>query len=219
MTLQRLAFACLLLTTSAAFGQTRYISDDIPITLRSGPSLENRIVRNLSAGVRVEVLGVNDDESYTQVRLADDTDGWVLTRYLTAEPIARDRLAAAERNLTAAESRIDELEAQAAVLTDELALAREQLDSMSSTNSEVTSELQNIRSASANAIALRDQNEELRRRLAETDQRINRLTMDNAELQSDSRQNWFMVGAGVLFGGFLIGLIAPSFKRRRRSDW
>lgn len=219
MTLQRLAFAFLLLTTLSAFGQTRFISDDIPIELRAGPSLEYRILRYLSAGVRLEALETNEDESYTHVRLGDDTDGWVLSRYLIEEPIARDRLAAAERNLAAAQTRAEELEAQVAALTEELTTARGRLDSMQSTNSEVTTELQDIRRASANAIALRDQNEELRLRLGEADQRINRLTMDNTELQSDSRQRWFMVGGGVLFGGFLIGLIAPSFKRRRRSDW
>src|SRR5690606_34850430 len=126
MTLQRLAFACLLLTTLSAFGQTRYISDDIPIELRAGPSLEYRILRYLSAGVRLDALETNEDESYTRVRLTDETDGWVLTRYLTAEPIARDRLAAAERNLAAAQTRAKELDGQVAVLTEELNMAREQ---------------------------------------------------------------------------------------------
>lgn len=217
---QRLAFALLLFTTLSAFGQTRYVGDDIPVTLRTGPSLENRIVRNLTAGTRVEALEENEDAGYTRVRVASDgTEGWILTRYLTAQPIARERLAAAESNLTAARSRAEELESQVAALTEDLAATRRQLEAATSESRDVATELQDIRSASANAIALRDQNEDLRRRLAEADERIGRLTMENRELQSDSRQSWFMVGAGVLFGGILIGLIAPSLKRKRRSDW
>src|SRR5688572_22179173 len=98
--LRRAALICLSLIPLAVFGQTRYIADDIPITLRTGPSLENRIVRNLSAGVRVDVLGVDEANGYTRVRVVSDgTEGWVLTRYLQAEPVARERLAAVERNL------------------------------------------------------------------------------------------------------------------------
>jgi len=41
----------------------------------------------------------------------------------------------------------------------------------------------------------------------------------NGALSSRSRQNWFIVGAGVLSGGIVIGLIAPSLRRKRRSDW
>jgi SH3 domain protein len=217
---QRLAFACLLLTTLPAFGQTRYIADDIPVTLRTGPSLDNRIVRNLSSGVRVDALEQNEDAGYTRVRVVSDgTEGWILTRYLSAQPIARDRLAASERELGAARARVQALEAQVAALTEDLASTRRQLESSASANTAVTNELRDIRSASSSAIALRDQNEDLRGRLAEADQRISRLTMENTELQSDSRQNWFMVGAGVLFAGILVGLIAPSFKRKRRSDW
>ncbi|MBN1240378.1 MAG: TIGR04211 family SH3 domain-containing protein [Gammaproteobacteria bacterium] len=220
MKLQRLAFVCLFLASWAAFGQTRYVSDDIPVTLRTGPSLDNRIVRNLSAGTRVDVLGEDEDAGYSRVRVASDgTEGWILTRYLAAQPIARERLAAAERELAAARARVGELETEVASLTEDLRQTRQELEAAMSANSEATSELRDVRNASANAIALRDQNEELRRRLAENDQQISRLTMENRELESDGRQSWFMVGAGVLFGGILIGLIAPSFKRKRRSDW
>lgn len=220
MKLQRLAFVCLCLMSMAAFGQTRYISDEVPVTLRSGPSLENRILRNLSAGVRLEVLGEDEDAGYTHVRVASDgTEGWILTRYLTSQPVARERLAAAERELGTARARVDELETQVASLSEDLRHAREELEAAMSANSDITTELRDIRSASANAITLRDQNETLRRRLAEAEQQISRLTMETRELESDSRQSWFMVGAGVLFGGILIGLIAPSFRRKRRSDW
>lgn len=218
--LRSAALVCLLLLSAAASGQTRYISDDIPITLRTGPSLENRIIRNLSAGVRVEALRVDEESGYTQIRVASDgTEGWVLTRYLQAEPIARERLAAAERNLATARERVQELEAQVAALTEELTRTREELDTTVTSNKDMSRELLDIRNASSNVLALRDQNEQLRRRAAEAEERINRLAMENTELASDSRQSWFLVGAGVLFGGIVIGLVAPNFKRKKRSSW
>ena len=79
--------------------QTRYVTDRTIVELRRGPSTEYLILRNLEAGERVEVLEQND-AGYSRVRVADQgTEGWILTRFLTAEPIARERLAVTERNL------------------------------------------------------------------------------------------------------------------------
>lgn len=222
MLVRRLSIIVLLLTSLTAVGQTlRYISDDIPITLRSGPSLQNKILRNLSAGDQVEVLDADTDNGYSHVRVVGDdgTEGWLLTRYLLTQPIARDRLAAVQKALVDAQGRVKDLEAQVASLTSELEQTRDQLQETASKNHDVTSQLQDIRSVSANAIQLRDQNESLKRNVADSEQRINRLSMENRELQSENRQQWFIVGAGVLLGGILIGLIAPHTKRKRRSSW
>ncbi|NJD05784.1 MAG: TIGR04211 family SH3 domain-containing protein, partial [Methylococcaceae bacterium] len=37
--------------------------------------------------------------------------------------------------------------------------------------------------------------------------------------EADVRQNWFMIGAGVLFSGVLLGLILPRMSWRKRSSW
>jgi SH3 domain protein len=82
------------------------------------------------------------------------------------------------------------------------------------------SELTDIRSAAANALTIRDQNENLRRQVAELTTQVDAASMEIAQLESSSRQNWFIVGAAVLFGGIVIGLIAPSLRpRRRKSSW
>lgn len=214
------ALACLSLISLAAVGQPRFVTDDLRVELRAGPSTEYRIVRYLSSGSRVEALESNDDSGYTRVRVTGDgEEGWVLSRFLQTEPIAAERLRVAERDLGRARARVAELEQEVARLTEELAGTRSELERVSAASGDLSQELEDIRSASANAIAMRDANTELRRRIAEADQRINRLVMENTELESDGRQSWFLVGAGVLFGGILIGLIAPSLRRKRRSSW
>lgn len=215
-----LVFVGLLLVSLAAVGQTRYVSDNIPVMLRSGPSLQNRILKNLSAGTQVAVVSVDEDSGYSQVRVASDgTQGWILTRYLTAQPVARDRLAAAEKALADAKTRLKDLESQVASLTDELTSTQARLEQATTTNTEVTGELEDIRRTAANAIRLHDENEALKQRVAEAQQRVDRLTMQNTELASQGRQQWFLVGAGVLFGGIVIGIVAPNLKRKRRSSW
>jgi SH3 domain protein len=213
-------FALLALAAGTVQAQTRYVSDNLVVELRRGPSTEYLIVRNLPAGEAVEVLEQNSDNGYSRIKVVDQgTEGWILTRFLTSEPIARDKLAVAERSLTAARNRVSELEQQVAGLSAELARTQADLEQTRGVHGEVSAELADIRSASANVVQIREQNESLRQRLTDRDQEVDRLTLENGVLAGRNNQNWFVVGAGVLFGGIVIGLIAPSLRRKRRSDW
>ena len=203
-----------------AQAQTRYVSDRTIVELRRGPSTEYLILRNLEAGERVEVLEQDEAAGYSRVRVADQgTEGWILTRFLAAEPIARERLGAAERNLASARERVTTLETQAAELSRDLTAARAELDQSRTTHASVSRELADIRTASANAVEIRDQNSRLQQRLVERDREVEALTAENARLGARSNQNWFVVGAAVLLAGVVVGLVAPSLRRKRRSDW
>jgi SH3 domain protein len=203
-----------------AQAQTRYVSDRTIVELRRGPSTEYLILRNLEAGERVEVLEQDEAAGYSRVRVADQgTEGWILTRFLTAEPIARERLAAAERGLATARERITTLEAQNAELTRDLSGTRTDLDEMRANHGTVSKELADIRTAAANVVEIRDQNASLQQRLIQRDREVEELTAENARLAGRNNQNWFIVGAAVLLAGIVVGLVAPSLRRKRRSDW
>jgi len=203
-----------------AQAQTRYVTDRTIVEIRRGPSTEYLILRNLEAGERVEVLEQNEEAGYSRVRVADQgTEGWILTRFLTAEPIARERLVAAERGLAAARERVTALEGQTAELTRDLTAARAQLQQTQANHGNVSKELTDIKTAAANVVEIRDENTRLKQRLGERDREVEGLTADNARLAGRSNQNWFVVGAAVLLAGIVIGLVAPSLRRRRRSDW
>jgi SH3 domain protein len=203
-----------------AQAQTRYVTDRTIVELRRGPSTEYLILRNLGAGERVEVLEQNEEQGYSRVKVADEgTEGWILTRFLSAEPIARERLAVAERNLTSARERVTTLETQNANLTRDLATTRTELEKARTEHGTASRELADIRTAAANVVDIRDQNTRLQQRLVQRDKDVEQLTADNARLAGRSNQNWFVVGAAVLLAGIVIGLVAPTLRRRRRSDW
>ncbi len=210
----------LLVCELVAQAQTRYVTDRTLVELRRGPSTEYLILRNLEAGERVDVLEQNEDAGYSRVRVADEgTEGWILTRFLTAEPIARERLAVAERNLTGARERVTALETQNLELANDLAATRAELEQAQANHGTASRELADIRTAAANVVEIRDQNARLQQRLVQRDQEVEQLTADNARLAGRNNQNWFVVGAAVLLGGIVIGLIAPTLRRKRRSDW
>ena len=131
-----------------AQAQTRYVSDRTIVELRRGPSTEYLILRNLEAGERVDVLEQDEAAGYSRVRVADQgTEGWILTRYLTSEPIARERLGVAERNLAAARERVTALEAQTAEQSRDLAATRTYLEQSRTSQGAVSRELAENRTA------------------------------------------------------------------------
>jgi SH3 domain protein len=210
----------MILASLPALAQRMYTSDELIVLLRTGPSIENAIVRNMRPGTALDVLDEDAGNSYSRVRLAgSDVEGYVLSQYLTPERAARDLLVEAERSVATARARVQALETEVAELETELRTTQDTLEAERSSGSAVSAELAAIREASANAVALRDQNETLRRRVAELTAATEAAAIQNSQLASRSRQNWFVVGAAVLFGGIVIGLIAPTLRRTRRSSW
>jgi len=210
------ALACLL-CAALAHAETRYITDKLSVELRRGPSNEYKITRNLEAGLSVEVVEQTPD-GYSRVHVGE-TEGWVMTQFLTTERSARDRLAAAERAASDAKARSTDLERQVAELTAKLGDTKTELDHTRENHDKVSRDLSNIKTAAANVVDIQQQNESLRQKMIDRDRQVEELTAANGDLSGRSRQNWFIVGAAVLFGGIVIGLIAPTLRRKRRSDW
>lgn len=79
----------LLALPGAAQARTAYVSDELVITLRTGKGPEFKIVDYLVTGTPLEVL--QEEDNYMQVRTPTDKEGWVLSRYITAE-IPKERV-------------------------------------------------------------------------------------------------------------------------------
>lgn len=215
----RLLGVALMMVAATAVGQTLYVSDQLVITVRTGPSTENAIITNLVSGDAVEVLQVNAETGYTRVRIQSGVEGWVLGRYLVATPVSQDRLIIAESDLAEAQATVATLEGSVAMLAAELEVTGRRLEETETENASLTKELADLRAASENVLSIRDQNESLRRRLNERNEEAELLAIDNDRLRSRATRDWFVAGAGVLLAGIIVGLIAPRLRRRRRSQW
>jgi len=78
------------LTETVVWAATVYVSDEIKLTLRSGPGTDRKILEIVSTGEKMEVL--EDGEEWVLVRLENDKQGWVLKRYLSADKPSRLKL-------------------------------------------------------------------------------------------------------------------------------
>ena len=214
-----LTLMLLVCLASTALAETRYVSDRLEITLRTGTSTQHSIVRMLPSGTRLEVLERDSASGYARVRTPDGTEGWVLARYLMDQPAARDRLAAATQGASSLEQRVTELASQVEALSGERDALQAQRDGLESELAEVRAELERIRRVSASAIELDNANRELRTRVAAAEQDGTLLRAEIGELQRNTQRDWFVAGAGVLLLGLVLGIVLPRIRWRRRSGW
>ena len=198
--------------------KTKYVTDQFKITLRSGESSSHRITSMLPSGAPVIVLGTNDQTGYTHVKQQDGKKGYVLTRQLMDGPVARDQLV----TLTA---RIRELEAAPGELTSRLAgLQKEHANlqrahkELNSIKQEIEQELSTLKRTATNAVRIANERKDLQSQVKSLTRENAELKQDRLELENNSKQRWFLIGAGVLVGGILLGLILPHLRMRRRKD-
>lgn len=208
-----------LLTPSISIAETtRYVSDELEITMRAGKGTKFGIRKMLLSGTKLEILEA-DPAGYSKVRTAKGVTGWVLTRYLSNNPSARNSLIASRQKV--------------ANLELELAKYKEELQTLSSQNTEsstanmslketaqrLSTELDDLRKTASNAVALNNQNRQLKQDIQKIDDNMQSLIIENSTLKDSDAKSWFLIGAAVLFGGLLLGLILPRLRFQKKDSW
>lgn len=208
-----------LLMWSTAGAQSAWVSDQFEITLRTGPSTSNAIQRMLPSGTQLEILERDEESGYTRVRTRGGTEGWVISRYLMDEPSAREQLAELSQQVSSANERGSTLTSQLSTIRSEYRTAENRIQTLERENERLKSELDEIKRTAANVLAIDSQNKTLQEQLTDAEIQLSALEEQNRELASQTRRNWFIAGAGVMFGGVLVGLILPRIRWQRRSRY
>jgi SH3 domain protein len=209
------------MVAQSSWAATVYVSDSFEITLRTGPSIENKVIAMPSSGQPLEVLDAQGD--WTQVRMhkpdGDTVEGWVLTRYLSARlpwEVQAETLnaenASLKEKLAYAENGVEEARAR------EQDLARKIKENTKALE-DVQAEYDSLRRRAADYLKLEAAYEENRSKLETAESDVNRLIEEVKQLRSSKRNRWFLTGALVLFSGLIIGLVLGRQSRRRRSSY
>ena len=194
---------------STANAETMYISNINKITLRTGPGTDHRVVKMLESGQKVEVL--YQEEDWSQVRLLDGKDGWLLTRFISPEKPSSVLL----KSLT------DEHN----TLLKDTNFAREENSKLKKANSrlsvefestqkklnKITDEYNALKKESADFLGLKSKYQKVKKNL--TQQTEKAIDMEKQLVRNNIK--FFLLGSGVLLIGFVIGF---STKRQRRRS-
>lgn len=214
------------LISSPLQAETQYVIPSSEIPVRRGQGNDYKIVALISDGTKVEVLERGD--SYSLVRLANEKEGWILTRFLSDNPPLTEVVA----TLTSENEAIKLQEQQSAQklilqeqqsiqkqeeLSQALAETEQKLESTDAEKTAITASFEKLKKDTANVV-------EIKKKLTETvnenksiKQKLTTLTRENEELISDDRINWFLAGGGVLLLGIIIGKITSRSRKRKPS--
>jgi len=201
----------LCLFSTAVHGETMYVSDILKLTLRTGPSTENKILAVIASGQTMEI--VDFGQEWSQVQLPNGKEGWVLSRYLTRNEtnnVKLDRLQAKHKNLTTQAAALLEennrLQAENKKLTTEFKTNKKQTD-------KARSDYETLKTEAAEFLNLKSKYKEAVSQLSEQTAKAEKFEEQLNKLEMSTYIKWFLAGSGVLIAGFLIGF---STKRQRR---
>lgn len=217
MTTRHLILLALVLAFPTSAQTVRYVTDSLKLEARTGPTTSNRIVRMIASGTPVTVL--ENKDGYSRIQLAGGTEAWILTRYLMDEPSARNALAAARSSLETITKENEQLKSQLAEALSVGQSTQQARDQLEERSTNLAEELEDIRRTAAATLSINRQNQELQERVVNIERDLQLAQQENQAMSDSEERDWFVAGAGVLFGGMILGLIIPRLRWKKRRGW
>jgi SH3 domain protein len=209
----------LTISTTVFAGETRYITDQLEVTLRSGQSTKHQIVRMLPSGSAIEILEAGEDGAYTRIRTEQGTEGWVLSHYLDEQPSARQRLDQANNRLKLLDDENKQLKNDLAKIRAENRDLSKEKGLQTQLGNDLQQELNRIKRVSSDTLNVDKENQSLKQQLLQIQMNYDQSQQQISALQDSTARDWFMVGGGVILIGILIGLIIPKIRWKKKSEW
>ena len=204
----------LVMLCSSAQAESMYVSEIIEITLRTGPGIDHKVIAMVKSGEPLEVL--EPGAEWTKVRLANQKEGYVLSRFLTNKKpneLLLNELRERYRQLEENANRFGEENQKQVLLNSRL---QEELDQKEQLLARVTESYEALRKDSGEFLNLKANYQQISTNLTEQAKRAEELEKALTKLQKQVIFRWVLTGAGILLLGFLIGM--ASKRQRRRSS-
>lgn len=206
---------------AAPAGDIRYVKDMIYINLRAGPGQQDPTLAVIPSGVRMEVLARNKAQGVYRVRLLSGKhagkEGWVLTRFLSDQPIAREQLDKALETAAALQAKTATLEQELNKIRSAKQQQDKELASLRRENQVLQRELKEIKELSASAVEAHRQRQLLEQRLTEQGSRLQ--AAEAASAAAEEKLYMVVISAALLAlaVGFYIGYTPVRREKRWRK--
>ena len=189
-----------------------YITDSFRISLRRGPSIENKILKFLPSGLPVDVL--ESSEGWSRIMPLDSEEdgigGWVLSRYLITRLPWEVQAKSLMQGVGPIKKQFDASEkALEGALRREREL-KEELKEIKALHQKLEADFMALQKGSGDFLKLRST-------LENTEKTVNTLTRENERLKYSQMNRWFALGALVLLCGLMLGLLIGRQQKKRQS--
>ncbi len=217
MKLNKFLFISLLLFyLSANAAPYVYVTDVVDIPLRSENIVQNNpsnVIRTLPSGTKLKILAT--ESGWTKVTF-EQTTGWMISRYLTNSPPARKQLEKLQQSTNNDKLTISKQKEHNTQLEKTLKnLKKNNVDLLIQVN-KAKAERQHIEQTYEDALKLEHENQKLKKEALQFKTEIQLLQNNSSSGQDASARNWFIIGALVLFFGFIVGFLFSKRSPQRR---
>ena len=212
--LKRIVFLgiCVMCFSAVGFAETRYVTDLLKLPLRTGPSTEYKILDLVKSGQQLEVVEPGKD--WSQVRLPNGKEGYVLNRYLVGQPTSAVQLAKLQTQYTSLRQQATALIEENNRFKEENKKFKSSLNTNETALSKLETDYKELKAGAAEFLSLKKKYREVSTQLAEQTERANTLDKELSGLEMNQYIKWFLAGSGVLLVGFIIGFSAKRGRRR-----
>lgn len=195
-------------TTVSAAGM--YVGDVINISMRTGPGFNQDVIQMIESGQELDVI--EKAKEWYLVRLPDGKEGWVLGRYISSEKpnsLLLKILENEHQKLLAKDNLLQQQMDKIKVENSQLFL---DIDNYKKQLNEIKRSYDALKEGSADFFELQTKYETSLAEVREQAQKIHLL----GEQLRQRNINLFLIGAGILLFGFIVGF--GTNKSRRRSS-
>ena len=192
--------------------EVMYVGDITKLNVRENRGANSNIIRTLPSGEKVEVMTFSS--GWTNIRLSDGTQGWVVSRYLSKDKPPDVQIEELKKQLETRHREIEELKAENERLKSESQTLASRLDENMDKLAVIQNAYGSLKDDSRDYLGLKKKYDRLTLEINKKTSRIKALEQRVSDTYLSFAIKWFLVGAGVLLIGFLLG---NRTKRKRSS--
>ena len=191
----------------------RYVSDNVEITLRSGPGSGNQIKSMLSSGTPLTIL--EKQSSWIKIRTAQGESGWVMKRYVMDQTPKSIKIKNLKNKIEQLQSERNESQKLVSNLRNKNKKLHKDLNKIQSQFKETKEKYEDLKSTAGQAMELKKNYKSAQKKLQKNKEKINALKGENSKLRSKIRLYWFIAGGTLVFVSAIIGFILGRLQRKK----
>jgi SH3 domain protein len=199
--------------------EVKYVTDIFEVTMRSGTTTSNSIVRLLRSGQRVTILEEDPVSQYSMVETDGGKQGYVLSRFLTDGPAAREVLQDLLGKYESQQLQVSEQQTEINQLKQSLLQEQGDSEALKITLRASEQEFAEVRDAAQNTLNILEQNKRLQTVVDQLREEKTVLSETNDELSDSTQIDWFVRGAAVSLFAFIIGIVVTRIRWRKKDSW
>lgn len=221
----------LTITIKSVFADTRYVSDELIISVRDGQNQDDNVLGYIRTGTAVDVF--EEKGRYLRIKTEDGLEGWVQTQYIISEKPNGRIIEDLRNEINDLNKKIELSKNEQGSLSDKLLVTKEiyevrirELEQEVNINQKNTakakSELIELNKKYKKLLSNSENTDELIRKLKKSKKLDSKLKTEINNLKKDSQNPLkssiiqpFLAGAGVFIVGFILGGLARRMKRSK----